>query len=218
MKKYVFGDIHGCFNELTSLIDEIRPNLGVDKLIFLGDYIDRGPNSYKVIRFLMDLQSKYGKDDIVLLRGNHEDMAIDYINSGYSGNLNGYRDTYVDFLRNGDDVSNYLSFFQSLPLYYEDDNFIYVHGGILPGTPMHMQSSQDLLWIRNRFYESSALFHKTVFFGHTPTKNMLGVWAPFIQEDRIGIDTGCVYGGFLTAIEIIDDSRLIVHTSKKIAA
>jgi serine/threonine protein phosphatase 1 len=139
MEKYVFGDIHGCYNELASLINEIHPNFGVDKLIFLGDYIDRGTNSYKVVRFLMDLQSKYGRDNIILLRGNHEDMAIDYILSSYTGNQNGYRSTYDDFLRNGDDISNYLDFFQSLPLYHEDDNFIYVHGGIRPYTPMSEQ-------------------------------------------------------------------------------
>ena len=72
MKKFVIGDVHGNYEELMDLLDKINPNLRQDKLIYLGDYIDRGPQSYKVIRFLIDLQNKYGKEHVVLLRGNHE--------------------------------------------------------------------------------------------------------------------------------------------------
>lgn len=218
MKKFVFGDIHGCYNELISLMYKIKPDLGVDQLIFLGDYIDRGPDSYKVIQFLMDLQNKFGKENIILLRGNHEEMAINNILSGNTPIMGGYRSTYYDFIGNYDHISNYLDFFQSLPLYHEDDNFIYVHGGILPDTPMSQQTSDDLLWIRDRFFDSSTKFPKTVFFGHTPTLNITGSWAPFIKEDRVGIDTGCIYGGHLTAFEIIDDSKFHIHTSQKNAA
>src|SRR5690554_1425927 len=136
MKKFVFGDIHGCYDELISLLDSINPHYGEDQLIFLGDYIDRGPNSYKVVKHLMNLQDQYGKDKIILLRGNHEEMAIDSIISGYVPSVNGYHSTYDDFKRNGADIKDYLSFLQSLPLYHEDEDAIYVHGGVSPGLPM----------------------------------------------------------------------------------
>jgi len=218
MKKFVIGDVHGNYEELMDLLDKINPILRQDKLIYLGDYIDRGPQSYKVIRFLIDLQNKYGKEHVVLLRGNHEDMAIENIEHGRIDCFNGYDITFMDFIKNNDSIENYYEFFKGLPLYYEDESFIYVHGGIKPGIAMEKQDDYDLLWIREEFFESSLTFIKPVIFGHTPTINIIGTFSPFIKKDRIGIDTGIVYGGRLTALEIHDGKIVNIHNVKKIAA
>lgn len=218
MKKFVIGDVHGNYEELMDLLDKINPDLRQDQLIYLGDYIDRGPQSYKVIRFLIDLQNKYGKEHVVLLRGNHEDMAIENIEHGRIDCFNGYDITFMDFIKNNDSIENYYEFFKGLPLYYEDESFIYVHGGIKPGIAMEKQDDYDLLWIREEFFESSLTFIKPVIFGHTPTINIIGTFSPFIKKDRIGIDTGIVYGGRLTALEIHDGKIVNIHNVKKIAA
>jgi len=219
MKKYVIGDIHGSYLELERLMTIINPDLHSEKIIFLGDYIDRGDDSYSVLQFLISLQKKYGNDHVVLLRGNHEQMAISNINKGYKGSFNGYDTTLRDFLKNNDEIENYLSFFNSLPLYDEDENFIYVHGGIKPGISMKNQSSEDLLWIRDEFIYSPSNFSKRVIFGHTPTRHINGKLQPYIKNDRIGIDTGCVFGGCLTALEIDSDGKIIdTHMASRNAA
>jgi len=218
MKKFVIGDIHGNYKELNELLSKINPDYHNYELIFLGDYIDRGPDSYHVIKLLIALQKKYGKDHIILLRGNHEQMAINNINSGCIDCHNGYDATYKNFIRNKDSVTNYLDFFNNLPLYYEDDNFIYVHGGIRPGISLKKQKDIDLLWIREEFYKSTTKFNKTVIFGHTPTKCINSKWEPYIKSDRIGIDTGLVFGGHLTSLEIENGKLIKIHQTANTAA
>lgn len=218
MSKFVIGDIHGSYNQLRALLQKINPDLKKDTLIFLGDYIDRGYSSYRVIKLLMDLQQRYGNDKVVLLRGNHEQMAIDNIKRGYYGSFNGFDTTVKDFIRNGEVVEDYLEFFEGLPLYHEDEDFIYVHGGIRPGISIEDQKEEDLLWIREEFFNSSMTFDKTVIFGHTPTEYLTGSWTPFIMKDRIGIDTGCVFGGHLTALEILDGKVVNIHQVTELAA
>lgn len=218
MRKFVIGDIHGNYKELNELLSKINPDFNNDELIFLGDYIDRGPDNYQVIQLLITLQKRYGKNHIILLRGNHEQMAINNINCGYIDYNNGYDATYRDFTRNNDSIENYLEFFNSLPLYYEDDNFIYVHGGIRPGISLKKQKDIDLLWIREEFYESTTNFSKIVVFGHTPTIYINRKWDPYIKSDRIGIDTGLVFGGHLTSLEIEDGKIIKIHQTAKLAA
>lgn len=218
MRKFVIGDIHGNYKELNELLSKINPDFNNDELIFLGDYIDRGPDSYHVIQLLITLQKRYGKNHIILLRGNHEQMAINNINCGCIDYDNGYDATYRDFTRNNDSIENYLELFNSLPLYYEDDNFIYVHGGIRPGISLKKQKDIDLLWIREEFYESTTNFNKIVIFGHTPTFYINNKWDPYIKSDRIGIDTGLVFGGHLTSLEIENGNIIKIHQTAKLAA
>ncbi|MBM7616160.1 hypothetical protein JOC73_002736 [Alkaliphilus hydrothermalis] len=115
-------------------------------------------------------------------------------------------------------MDNYVEFFNSLPLYYEDESFIYVHGGIRPGVSMQHQVEDDLLWIREEFFYSPKTFEKPVIFGHTPTKYITGSWAPYIKKDRIGIDTGVVFGGSLTAIEISHGEITEIYQVAKLVA
>lgn len=193
MKTFVIGDVHGSYDQLQNLLNKIRPNLRQDRLVMLGDYIDRGPDSYLTVRSLMELQNTFDSSHVALLRGNHEQMAIDFIQDGCSAFLwNGGEKTLKDFGRNGDDLANYISFFKTLPPYFEDEHFVYVHGGIRPGISLCQQAEEDLLWLREEFYLNPMTGEKTVIFGHTPTCNINGTWHPFITDGCIGIDTGCV--------------------------
>lgn len=175
MRNYVIGDIHGCYEELVKILEKIDLDFSTDRLIFTGDYIDRGDKSYEVLSYLKKLQEKQGDDKVVLLRGNHEQMAIDYFERADSSWFsNGCNNTLYSFKRNGADIMDYLDYFKSMPFYLEDEKFICVHAGIRPRLRMKDQYSEDLLWIRERFYESSCTFDKTIIFGHTPTKYITG--------------------------------------------
>jgi serine/threonine protein phosphatase 1 len=91
---------------------------------------------------------------------------------------------------------SHTSFFQDLRLYHETDSYIFVHAGLAPGVPLDKQQEKDLLWIREPFIRSDYSFGKKVIFGHTPFKQ------PLITENKIGIDTGAVYGNTLTCVEL----------------
>lgn len=222
MKTYVIGDIHGCFAQFQKLLEVIKPDLRNDRLIMLGDYIDRGPNSYLTLRKIIHLQKEFGNQHVILLRGNHEQMAIDYLNTPtYLSNWswNGGASTLKDLQKHGDDLANYKDFLQGLPLYYEDEHFIYVHGGIRYGICLDEQKESDLLWLREEFYRNPASEKKPVIFGHTPTRTINGAWKPYIHRNRIGIDTGCVYEGFLSALELVEgEIKTIIQVGKKEAA
>ena len=204
MKTFVISDIHGCYNEFSQLLDMLAGDYTKDRLIILGDYIDRGPQSYEVLKKVIALQQAYGSQQIILLKGNHEQMAIDYYKKCSNWLNNGAHETLKSFAKNNEDLRNYIDFFRSLPTKFQDENFIYVHAGLRPGKDLSEQSETDLLWIREEFYLSSKVFEKTVVFGHTPTFYTEGHYNPIIKSDRISIDTACVYGGCLSAIEIID--------------
>lgn len=218
MITFVIGDVHGSFTEFQGLLDAIEPDLRRDRLIMLGDYIDRGPDSYLVVNKLIELEQTFGKDHVVLLRGNHEQMAINYCENGsrFIFLSNGGEATVYDFDNNCDELQNYVEFFKSLRTCFEDEHFIYVHGGIRPGIKLAYQSEQDLLWIREEFIMSSVIEEKTVVFGHTPTLSITGSSRPFVNNGRIGIDTGCIYGGCLSALEIVDGEVKNVHQVRSV--
>ena len=209
MKTFVIGDVHGCCEKLNNLLGKIEPDLKRDRLVMLGDYIDRGPDSCGVLHTIVKLQRDFGKEHVVLLRGNHEQMAVDFFRRGDTCFLwNGGEETLKSFARNNEDLERYIDFFEDLPFFFEDDHFIYVHGGIQPGVPLPEQSKHDLLWLREKFIFSPEREEKTVVFGHTPTFLIHGKYEPFVSTGRIGMDTGCVYGGYLSAIEI-QEGRIV---------
>lgn len=199
-KIFAIGDIHGCLWSLEKLLNILPVNWGKDLVIFLGDYIDRGPDPRGVIEKILELKEFY-KDKIITLKGNHEWMferflkGIDidvFLYNGGGMTLKSYynKEGYLEI------PEEHLKFLRELKLYYETEDYIFVHAGLRPGKELKEQSEEDLLWIRESFYLSEYKFPKTIVFGHTPFP------APLILEDRIGIDTGCVYGGALTAIEL----------------
>ena len=215
MKTFAIGDIHGCYEEFEKLLGDIGIDFSTDKLIMLGDYIDRGDKSYEVIKKVQSLKEKYGKDKVIVLKGNHEQMAIDYFESGRTSYLhNGGGVTIESFQRNGDNLEEYVDCFKELANYYEDENYIYVHGGVKPGVNLNKQKEEDLLWIREEFFLNSHANDKPVIFGHTPTYYINGDYFPVNINRNIAIDTACYFGGRLSALEIEEGKVIEIHQVK----
>lgn len=209
MRTFVVGDIHGCHDEFSMLLNQLDTDWRIDRLILLGDYIDRGPKSWEVISSIMSLQETFGKGQIIALRGNHEQMAIDYHDKGECNWLhNGGRTALESLAANGKSLDDAIRFFKELPLYYEDSHHIFVHAGIRIGVPMAQQAAEDLLWIRDAFFRSSRDHIKTIVFGHTPTATINGEYTPIQMTKKIAMDTACVYDGVLSIIEI-DCGRIL---------
>jgi serine/threonine protein phosphatase 1 len=230
MACFVIGDIHGCLSELSYLIESL-PLQHADRIIFLGDYIDRGPESKGVVTYLMSM-AKTSDYNLVFLKGNHEDMLLAYL--GFIGRygemflLNGGQATLGSYGITSPAPSqdsamaripaDHLEFFLGLTNYSVEGSFLCVHAGIHPAKPLAAQSQLDLFWIRNEFISSSHQLPYTVVFGHTPQRQVF-----YDLPAKIGIDTGVVYGGKLTCIELDEKmqfqiargGRRISHTSVK---
>ena len=219
-KFYLIGDIHGQLSKLKNLISKVQSDIESDDLIiFVGDYIDRGPRSFEVIEFLLKLKSEH---NIVFLIGNHEDMFLRFVSRGDNYNnymANGGEYTIKSYFKNLKEFKipeTHKKFYNSLKLYYESDLFIAVHAGINPKVKnITDQRRDDIIWIRESFYEYNKKWDKTIVFGHTPTmyinaskdvnKNITkGV---YIDDKRniIGIDTNAMSEGFpLSCIRLPD--------------
>lgn len=198
----VIGDIHGEIEKLNSLLSKLnfQPD---DKIIFLGDYIDRGKYSKEVIERLINLSQVV---KCIFLKGNHEDMLLNtrisrkkkdiehWLLSGGISTYDNYGDYPAIFNMHG-------QFFAELKTYYIEQNYLFVHAGVKPGKDLSSQTEEDLLWIREEFYEYKHNLPFKIIFGHTPFA------APFIKKDKIGIDTGCgkFNNGMLTAYDVTND-------------
>ncbi len=198
---FAIGDIHGCFDKLVSLMDKIDIDFDHDTLVFMGDYIDRGPSSFEVVEYLIDLGKR--APNVIFLKGNHEDMLERYLAGPdkHTYLINGGRQTLESYMeQNQEDgppiPGHHLEFFESLVLFYETDKYIFAHAGLRENIPIHMQDPDDMLWIRNDFIQSDYDFGKQVIFGHTPFLE------PLIRPNKIGIDTGAVYGHMLTCVKL----------------
>jgi serine/threonine protein phosphatase 1 len=204
MKIFAIGDIHGCYASLTSLIADLLITKD-DVLVFLGDYIDRGEHSEKVINFLVHIKEK-AVFKTVFLKGNHEEFILHWLrdNEVYEKFWfdNGGRNTIKSYThKDGFFLPlSHLHFFNDLKLYYEIGNYIFTHAGVDLGIPMHLQDSDTLLWTRNQVH----IPNKTLIVGHTL------VAEPYFSD--IGnsklrmIDTGCCFGNALTALEVTTDT------------
>lgn len=200
---FAIGDIHGCAAELEDLLRLMDPKEN-DLVVFLGDYIDRGPDSRRVIDIILALGAKC---EVVALRGNHEQMLLDFIESRSAEATenflaNGGRATLESYRNDNDEViipGAHIRFFKSLRHCHAVEDWLFVHAGV-PDLPLELLSverhGQDMLWIRNSFLRSQYNWGKTIVHGHTTCS------APEVKSNRINVDTGCVYGGSLTAIEL----------------
>jgi serine/threonine protein phosphatase 1 len=203
-RTFAVGDIHGCSPLLRRLLERIPFDPEADTLVFLGDYLDRGPDARGVVEEVLRLKETF--KHAICLRGNHEQMFLDcyldgrneelFLANGGAATLSSYGLSLREALAGKGFPEEHLRFLSSLPLCHETEEHLFVHAGLRPGIPLAGQSSEDLLWIRDEFIESNWDFGKTVVFGHTP------LCEPLLGKDRIGIDTGAVYGGRLTCIEL----------------
>lgn len=198
---FVVGDIHGCLDMLKRLMDIIPWHPHHDRLIFIGDYIDRGENPKGVVDYILALRSY--SPLVQCLVGNHEVMFLDYLNG---------RDQEIYFLNGGwhtvksyqaDDSEQVLkippehtAFYETLERFIELDDYYIVHAGFRPGVEVKEQSLEDMVWIRDPFISSEHDFEKRVIFGHTPFDE------PLVMDNKIGIDTGAVMGNKLTCLEL----------------
>lgn len=180
------GDIHGCFGKLSALVEQVAPGQD-DRVIFLGDYIDRGSQSRQVLEFLIDFRARFPAT--VYLRGNHEQMLLDarggdpyavalYLQNGGLATLDCYGGGF-DRL-----PSEHLAFIGGLPCLHEEQSFVFAHAGLRPEMAIDRQSERDLLWIRDSFLSSTYDWGKVVVHGHTPSPSVE------FRTNRIGIDTG----------------------------
>ncbi len=205
---FVVGDIHGCARELDVLLEGLPLATG-DTVVFLGDYIDRGPDSKLVVDHLLELETRTGIT-AVFLKGNHEDMFLAFMGRpGHYGDAflyNGGVDTLASYgihpLTPAAQVAAALPpahthFLDTLSVTYLAPPYLMVHAGIDPNRALEAQHPEDLLWIREPFIRRPHPLPYTVCFGHTPLREVL-LDLPY----KIGLDTGCVYGNRLSCIEI----------------
>lgn len=214
---FAVGDIHGCAFELNQLIKK----LPLDKnstLIFLGDYIDRGPDSKGVIQTILELRQQYR---VYTLMGNHEAMLLEFLRDPSSAMagffvLNGGSATLASYVTEGAQYSipkDHLEFYQNLHPLFESDKHLFVHAGI-PDIPISQidpaEHFESLLWMRHPFLNSTYDWGKIVVHGHTPRQQVT------VSANRINMDTGCVYGGFLSAMEVHSKTLYQVAARKEI--
>ena len=220
MGRYVIGDIHGCVVELRQLVQTLPLNTG-DQVVFLGDYIDRGPDSREVVTFLVALRKQFSAVDFVFLKGNHEDMLLSYLGmDGEHGDMfliNGGKATLASYGLTEDKIAvreaiqaipaEHIQFYQTLKSFHVMEGFLCVHAGVHPQKPLMEQSNEDLFWIRNKFIYNSHSLPYTVLFGHTPQQTVL-----FDLPYKVGLDTGLVYGNRLTCLEV--DEKVLLQISR----
>lgn len=199
---FIVGDVHGCLGMLQRLMDKIAWRPDADRLIFLGDYVDRGEDSCGVIEYVLEMRKRAEQVDCIM--GNHEKILLDFVEgrdvstfflNGGTSTLKSYRASRPGS-QNALIPDEHLGFLHSLKSWIELDDYYVVHAGLRPGVELENQSQEDLLWIRDSFIFSNYPFRKRVIFGHTPFSR------PLVMENKIGLDTGAVYGNKLTCLEL----------------
>ena len=216
LRIYALGDVHGCDGALAEAHERIERDLRDRppedwRVIHVGDYIDRGPDSRAVIERLID---RLGRGRCYCLRGNHEQMAIDVLleageragelwlrNGGVEtlasygldlrriGGLPALRDALLQVV-----PPAHQQFLLGLPHLVRFGDYAFVHAGIRPGRPLAAQTARDLVWIREPFLGDPRDHGPVVVHGHTP------VGTVEVAPNRINIDTGAVFGGSLTCL------------------
>jgi serine/threonine protein phosphatase 1 len=199
---FIVGDIHGCLDPLKRMMDKIDWRPEEDGLIFLGDYIDRGVDSKGVVDYIIEISNS--SPLVQCLMGNHENILLDFLSSGdprlllLNGGITTLESYQVEEKGEKEALipQEHVAFFESLFLYIELDEYYVVHAGFRPGVEVEKQATEDLIWIREPFIFSDYDFGKKVIFGHTPLAE------PLVMDNKIGLDTGAVYGNKLTCLEI----------------
>ena len=229
---WAVGDVHGRLDLLIPLVEAIRKDLqasGAERkmVIFLGDYIDRGPDSRGVLRFLTGLSASEGIE-WRFLKGNHEQAMLDFLDRPSKGprwcEYGGDRALKSWGLRAPDlahrteawarvaaDLRHKLTkdetaFLESLELSVTVGDYFFCHAGARPGLALDKQSPEDLMWIRQTFLDSPAAFERMVVHGHTPTFRV------YADHRRIGVDTKAYDSGVLTALRLEGQERSLLQS------
>lgn len=216
---FVVGDIHGCHIFLTQIhkkiLDKSNNTSGNKLLIYLGDYIDRGPKIKETVQALLNFQPDNFQQ--IFLLGNHEQMMLDFINNvpdslyfwllnGGNETLNSYGIKGTEFFNNetirnelvNNIPKNHLQFFNNLTLFYQWGEYFFVHAGIDPDVPLDKQDKNTLIWQRrSKFFSNTKVLEKIIVHGHTPLPKIENL------ANRINLDTGAFYTGILSCL-IID--------------
>jgi serine/threonine protein phosphatase 1 len=230
---YAIGDVHGCRAHLAGLLDRIgqdsaRKGAAEISLVYLGDYIDRGPQSSEVIELV--LRVPIWADHVVRLKGNHEEMLERFLaDPGYGsawrqfGGLATLASYGVDtraiqlgreYERAARDLERAMpathhNFVSSLPYAHTIGDYFFCHAGVRPGVALEEQRNSDLCWIRYEFLSSAEDFGRVVVHGHSPVES------PEVLANRVNVDTGAYATGVLSCA-VIESTRvdfISVHTS-----
>lgn len=223
---YAIGDIHGRRDLLDLLLERITQDLihrekQQCSLVFLGDYIDRGPDSKGVIETVLCL-ADLNDFDLVCLKGNHEQIMLNFLNDpsvGAAWMVHGGRDTLASYgvdapsqsadedqwLRARDALEKavpkrHIAFLSGLATSYTAGSYFFAHAGVRPGVPLEDQEENDLMWIRKDFINFRQDFPKIVVHGHTPIEEASRF------SSRIAIDTGAYLTGRLSAVRLENDT------------
>lgn len=221
---YAVGDIHGCYTALLALEARIREDVSATKaerplIVYLGDYVDRGPASEAVLQHLSGAGHPDGIERIALC-GNHDDAFlrflkrpaenIAWLDFGGDATLRSYGLGHLANSRRRRDFLNiaalleetiparHIRFLEQLPLLAFHDAQLFVHAGIRPGVALEEQTEEDLLWIREPFLAEGPNLPLTVIHGHTANVE------PVVARGRICVDTGCYATGRLTAVKLTE--------------
>ncbi len=231
---YAIGDIHGHADLASRMLELIEDDINSSakglscRIVAVGDYVDRGPDTAAVIDLLVS-QRADERRSFTWLKGNHEEMLLSFIDEpeefgpgwldfgglatllSYNAkvreavgewNFRRLRDVLVERL-----PTTHLDFLQRLEISFTVGDFFFCHAGARPGIPLAQQSERDLLWIRQDPWDDDPAFEKVVVHGHTP------VAAPEIRSHRINIDTGAFATGILSCLALDETTRRILQVT-----
>lgn len=209
---YAIGDVHGCAHELEVLLKKLSIDRDT-KIVFLGDYVDRGADSRRVIDLILDLSARC---EVIPLMGNHEAMFLDFLERPESMGsglfiLNGGGSTLANYATSGGAFEvphEHIEFLKNLPIYHQTKTHFFVHAGV----PLRKKLAdldpivdrEVFLWTRGPFLSTDESWGKVIVHGHTPNE------MPEKRHNRINCDTGCVFGGALTAYDVNNDAFIAV--------
>lgn len=194
---FIVGDIHGCFEQFMNLLKKAQYDSHKHKLILLGDLINKGPYSFKVLEWVKNTQK------VQVIIGNHELNFIHALDQSIS------LSPILKKLKKdmGPDIKKYISWIKSWPTYIEEESFLAVHGGLVPNEHPSISQTKYLVNIRYWAGEGKTMNDSTTPAWHDLYKgSKLVIYAHWakqglkIKKNSIGLDTACVYGGKLTGI------------------
>lgn len=230
---YVVGDIHGRVDLLLALLRKIafdaarNETAAQRELIFLGDYVDRGPDSRGVIDLILSTEAESDFWQVTALKGNHEAALLQFLDDpnfwpmwsefGARETLTSYGvappapgSEETDWLRASRQLNaalpvNHRAFLEGLELTADRGDYLCAHAGVRPGVPLDQQTEEDLLWIRDDFLRSEKRLAKVIVHGHTPAEEA------YVGAHRIGVDTGAYATSVLTAIKLKAAEQVLIQ-------